>query len=81
MERVLYMRKSIMKWVSYITTFVIVLVTMNYNSPANITYAEEELELYALSAVLMDADSGRIFFGKEEDIKICHQHGPLYTLP
>lgn len=30
------------------------------------TAAEEELSLHALSAVLMDADSGRILYGKEE---------------
>lgn len=29
--------------------------------------AEEELSLHALSAVLMDADSGRVLYGKEED--------------
>lgn len=30
--------------------------------------ASEELELYARSAVLMDGDSGRILYGKEEDV-------------
>lgn len=29
--------------------------------------AEKELSLHALSAVLMDADSGRVLYGKEED--------------
>ena len=30
--------------------------------------AEMEGQLYARSAVLMDADSGRVLFGKEEDV-------------
>ena len=30
---------------------------------------EEPKNLYALSACLMDADSGRILFGKEEDVR------------
>lgn len=35
-----------------------------------LTYAEEEkLNLYALSAVLMDAESGRVLYSKEGDVK------------
>ncbi len=37
-------------------------------SLGNISYAEEEeLQLYAQSAVLMDADSGRILYGKDSE--------------
>lgn len=34
------------------------------------SYAEENIELYARSAVLMDGSSGRILYGKEEDLAL-----------
>lgn len=42
----------------------------SYVAGADETFVPEELsQLYARSAVLMDADSGRVLFGKDEDVK------------
>jgi D-alanyl-D-alanine carboxypeptidase (penicillin-binding protein 5/6) len=38
--------------------------------PSGVCAQEDSLELYARSAVLMDGDSGRILYGKEEDTEL-----------
>lgn len=43
-------------------------VQVGYETEAKETAAEEALPLHALSAVLMDADSGRILYGKDADV-------------
>ncbi len=60
-----------MKWKKQIiyTTGIILLLLGNIRLPVQAEEAPEEPEdLYARSAVLMDADSGRVLFGKEEHV-------------
>ena len=60
-----------MKWKKQIIymTGIILLLLGNIRLPVQAEEAPEEPEdLYARSAVLMDADSGRVLFGKEEHV-------------
>ncbi|MBQ6814932.1 MAG: D-alanyl-D-alanine carboxypeptidase [Lachnospiraceae bacterium] len=50
--------------------FILMFSILTSNFAGVLTYAEEEkLNLYALSAVLMDAESGRVLYSKEGDVK------------
>lgn len=52
-------------------TVVIILLFLFATAPCVRVQAEEtNLDLYARGAVLMDADSGRVLYGKEEDVKL-----------
>ena len=60
-----------MKWKKQIIymTGIILLLLGNIRLPVQAEEAPEEPEdLYARSAVLLDADSGRVLFGKEEHV-------------
>lgn len=49
----------------YILTMILILTNISYTH-INVS-AKEELSLYSLSAVLIDGDTGRVLYGKDED--------------
>ena len=62
-------RKKIVLTLSLILTALLIAGLPSYAVDADEPEVPEELsQLYARSAVLLDADSGRVLFGKEEDV-------------
>lgn len=57
------------RWISIVSLVCILSVWVCHTSVKAQENVTGPAQLYARSAVLMDADSGRILFGKEEDVK------------